>query len=1198
MECGRCGGTNPAGKSFCGDCGAALRVACPSCGSAIEAGKRFCGDCGAPLVAAPAPAHVTAGDDALARPAVDAIQSERRHCTIVFVDLVGFTTVSEARDPEAVRDLLSKYFETASTVVGRYGGTIEKFIGDAVMAVWGTPVATEADAERAVRAAIDLVESVGVLGAEHGADGLRARAGVLTGEVAVRLDAVNEGMVAGDAVNTASRVQAAAEPGSVFVDATTRRLTASAIAYRDEGDHTLKGKAEPEHLWRALRVVSAIGGEQRVDGLEAPLTGRGAELRAIREMMHASAERRQPRLMLVSGAAGVGKSRLGWEFEKYTDGLADTVWWHRGRCLSYGDGLVYWAFAEAVRQRLSIAEEDAPDVVNLRLAEGLERHVPDPADRQFIGIRLARLLGVRYPGDAGAALSRDDLFAGWRRFVEQLAAAAPFVLLVEDAHHAAPELLDFLEHLVDWVRDLPVFVLVFARPELEQTRPGFAAGRNRATITLDPLDATAMGEIVDELVPEAPRAARDAIVGRAEGIPLYAVESIRALIDRELIKPVEGVYRFVGDVGALGELQVPDTLHALLTARLDALDPTSRRVVADCAVLGTGFALDAVAAISGLDADTTRDVLSGLLRREVLEVYADSLSPERGSYRFAQGMLRQVAYDTMARRDRRARHLAVAAYLRQAFANDGEEVVDAIARHYTDALEAVPDDPDNPTICELAVDALVKAAERSLAAAGEVRASAYFADAAVLLDGVGRRADAAMLRLRAAEAAADGVDHERGEPLARSAREVLLDEGDAAGAAKALTLVAQHVYLSGRLSDAVELAREALAEVGPEPSLERMSALRTLTGAELFHAEIVDSVIDGEACTTEALHIAHQLGCDDETYSRLFGMRGLYFDFVGDHRQAVLYLDAAFRLAEQTGSLRSQLHSLSNLTNSLLVNDPAAAVGAATRVYDIARELGSPADWPLAACNLALALMAIGDWDAALAEIYSADLNAVDRPDPLLYTMRAQLTAMRGEPDVEALALADDQIIRDNVQMLSGFELAAACVADALGDRERALTHALAVLELIERGVATLAGDDGRWGWPLAARLAHDLGRFDVEADVLAMLDRQPRGHPARMQLAEGELIRARLADVGRGVGAAEMYETAITALRADSTPFHLAHGLLDHAEHLARGVGGAESAGRAAALVAEADTLGERLGCQPLRSRASALDLSSLLAR
>ena len=268
-------------------------------------GKRFCGDCGAQL-------DVTASTAAAPHPTPPIAEpvSERRLCSVLFCDLVGFTARSEADDPEAVRELLTRYFETARTVIGRYGGTIEKFIGDAVMAVWGTPVATEEDAERAVRAALNLVEAVHELGAEVGADGLAARAGVVTGEVAVTIGATNEGMVAGDAVNTAARIQAVAAPGAVLVDGPTRRLTTSAITFQDEGEHLLKGKAEAERLWRATRVVSAIGGAQRVDGLEAPLIGRGVEMRMIRELFHASVERNQPRLVLCLDR--LASARAGW----------------------------------------------------------------------------------------------------------------------------------------------------------------------------------------------------------------------------------------------------------------------------------------------------------------------------------------------------------------------------------------------------------------------------------------------------------------------------------------------------------------------------------------------------------------------------------------------------------------------------------------------------------------------------------------------------------------------------------------------------------------------------------------------------------------------------------------------------------------------------------------------------------------------
>ena len=329
-------------------------------------------------------------------------------CSVLFCDVVGFTPLSEARDPEAVRELLSEYFGVARTVIGRYGGVVEKFIGDAVMAVWGTPVATEGDAERAVRAALDLVAAVTELGSEAGVSGLAARAGVVTGEVAVNLGAVGEGMVAGDAVNTASRVQAAAGPGSVLADAATRRLAGSAIGFADAGEHHLKGKSEPVRLWQATRVLSAVGGSQRVDGLEAPLTGRDAELRTVKDLFHAAADRRVPRLVLVSGPAGVGKSRLGWEFEKYADGLKAEVWWHRGRCLSYGEGVAFWALAEIVRQRLGIAEEDPPEVATDKLAAGLDRFVPDPAERAYAGVRLGRLLGVAAEGDSGGTLSREE----------------------------------------------------------------------------------------------------------------------------------------------------------------------------------------------------------------------------------------------------------------------------------------------------------------------------------------------------------------------------------------------------------------------------------------------------------------------------------------------------------------------------------------------------------------------------------------------------------------------------------------------------------------------------------------------------------------------------------------------------------------------------------------------------------------------
>jgi predicted ATPase len=312
--------------------------------------------------------------------------------------------------------------------------------------------------------------------------------------------------------------------------------------------------------------------------------------------------------------------------------------------------VAFWALAEIVRQRLGIAEEDPAETAAGKLTQGLDRYVPDPGERAYVGVRLGRLLGVATTGDGGEPLGREELFAGWRLFFERLAAEGPVVVLIEDAHHADAGLLDFLDHLVDWARDLPIFVLVFARPSLGHTRPGFGTGRNRITLTLDPLDGSSMDRLVDALVPGIPAPARAAVTAQAQGIPLFAVETVRSLIDRDIVQPIEGVYRLVGDVG---ELAVPDSLHALLAARLDALEPGVRRLVADAAVLGSTFPADALIAVSGQDQTAVRAALAELVRREVFTVSADPLSPEKGSYGFAQQMLRQVAYGTMSRRDRK-----------------------------------------------------------------------------------------------------------------------------------------------------------------------------------------------------------------------------------------------------------------------------------------------------------------------------------------------------------------------------------------------------------------------------------------------------------------------------------------------------------------------------------------------------------------
>jgi class 3 adenylate cyclase len=434
--CSSCGVENSAGRKFCGGCGAGLTRLCAACGSANEPSVRFCGECGQPLGSDQAAATVPG---AVAPIAAAAPVAERRLVTVLFADLVGFTALSEGRDAEETRDLLSRYFELARTLIARYGGTLEKFIGDAVMAVWGTPVATESDGERAVRAALDLVASIPELD-----PALRARAGVLTGEAAVTIGAAGEGMVAGDLVNTAARIQSAADPGSVLVGEATRRATEQAVVYESAGEQELKGKAEPVALWRALRVVSGRGGSLRSAGLEPPFVGRDRELKRIKDLFHDCAQHRRAQLVSVTGIAGIGKSRLVWEFYKYFDGIVEQVWWHRGRCLAYGEGVAYWALADMLRMRCRIAEDEQPASARQKLAATLAEHLLDPEERAFVEPRLAHLLGL----EEAATGDRQDLFAAWRLFFERLADTSPLVLAFEDMQWADTSLLDFVEYLL------------------------------------------------------------------------------------------------------------------------------------------------------------------------------------------------------------------------------------------------------------------------------------------------------------------------------------------------------------------------------------------------------------------------------------------------------------------------------------------------------------------------------------------------------------------------------------------------------------------------------------------------------------------------------------------------------------------------------------------------------------------------------
>ena len=622
-SCRSCGAEGLAeGAKFCHECGAPTSAACVSCGEVLLAGARFCSSCGASQAAA-----VGAAARSSAQPAPVAA---RRVTSVLFADLVSFTTLSESRDTEDVRELLSSYFEDCRLIVERYGGTIEKFIGDAVMAVWGVPTAHEDDAERAVRAALELTTAVEALGERQGAPGLSMRAGIVTGEVAVTIGATQQGMVAGDAVNTASRVQTAAVPGQVWVDETTKLLTSSAITYVDVGSHTLKGKAEPVPLWAVRAVVASIGGAQRADGLEAPLVGRDRELRLVKELFHGAAESGSPALLVIDGEPGVGKSRLAWEFEKYVDGLTQLTFWHSGRCVAYGEGVAFFALAEAFRVRLQVLarddsdstgdEPEDPETVLERGLAGLE--LPDE-ERAWMRPRIGALLGV---GSVGT-FPREDLFSAWTTFLERVCASEPdgqVVLVVDDAQHADEGLLQFLEHLLV-AGSFPCLVVLLTRPGLLEEHPRLATNRRATVVHLPKLSDADASALLSGLVVGLPDEVRQGLVARSEGLPLYAIETVRSLIDRDLVVPRGGQYVLADpDALDLTTIGAPASLQALIAARLDSLSADQRLVLDHASVLGVSFPKANIEALCA-GVEDLDGVLAGLVRQQLLG-YVSSLS--------------------------------------------------------------------------------------------------------------------------------------------------------------------------------------------------------------------------------------------------------------------------------------------------------------------------------------------------------------------------------------------------------------------------------------------------------------------------------------------------------------------------------------------------------------------------------------------
>jgi predicted ATPase/class 3 adenylate cyclase len=1073
---------------------------------------KFCGECGSALTAtAPATPALQRASEPVA---------ERRLVTVLFADLVGFTTASEGRDFEDVRDLQATYFETARTTIERHGGTVEKFIGDAVMAVWGAPVAREGDAERAARAALELVTEVAALEG----DGLQLRAGLLTGEAAVTLGAEGQGMVTGDLVNTASRIQSVAEPGVVLAGDATKRASEAAIVYERVGVRELKGKADPVELWRVVRVVANRGGEGRSAGLEAPFVGRERELRVTKELFHATIDDRRARLVSVVGAAGMGKSRLAWEFEKYLDGLADDAYWHRGRCLAYGEGVAYWALAEMVRMRARITEDDTSEAAVSKLSTAVAEAIDDPQERLFVEPRLQHLLGLT----ERTAPDREDLFSAWRLFLERMTERFPVVMVFEDIHWADAALIEFIESLLDRSRNHPIFVLTFARPELAERHAGFGTRMpSFSSVTLEPLSDDAIAALLRGLVPGIDDDAIERISERAEGIPFYAVEIVRMLLDRGLLERDADGYRVTGDLTAL---EVPETLHTLIAARLDGLEPEERRLLQDGCVLGKTFSVRGVATLAGADEAAVLPTLESLVRKELLYLDTDPFSPERGQYGFLQALVQRVTYETLSRHDRKARHVAAARFLASDAALDPDEIAEVISAHLLDAFRLDEGADDGGEIRAQARSWLTRAGDRAMSLAAADEAQRAYEAAADLADDA---AEQATLLEQAGDMARMGNRMDRAEELLRRAHAAYVDVGDTHAAARASAGIARAAWLQGRTAEAAALGEEAFAALGSdEPDAdvgalaERLAALHYFLGDRELAAERVETALQvaerlrlpsllSSALNTKALALGletpHQAHGLLREALRIALEHDLVFEALRAYNNLLIALDRLDRV-EEFGQLIDEAHALARRRGDSEWSDvfTSSAIseyvirGRWDEAAEIAREY-APLTFDVSACNafLDLAQLAWERGDVAHAKTWlsRATIGAADDRQWRWLRVRreraeALLEGRRDEALVAAIAETHSalEFREHDLQLAQALEAVADTVREG-SDRDSAEVTAAARAAFPDGGSRQITAQLARLQGVLAARAGdHDTAaeRFGIGLAAARSLESRP----------------------------------------------------------------------------------------------------------
>ena len=1082
-------------------CGAGLPVSCPSCGAENPDQAKFCIECGSPLAAAEARP---------ARPRADEPPpEERRRATVLFADLSGYTAVSERLDPERMKTLIDRALRRLGEEVERHGGTIDKYIGDNVMGVFGAPVSHEDDPERAVRAGLAMQAAMAEVNERIAADigaTFALRVGINSGDVLA--GRVGDGYtVIGDPVNVAARLEAAASPGTVIVGETTHRLTGAAIEYVELEPLELKGKSEPVPAWEAVRAV-VRGRAARIARPSTPLVGRDDETELLLSLLERVVSEQRPTLVTVLGQAGVGKSRLLRELADRAGTLEPPVAVRLGNCPAYGAGLAYWALGEVVRGTFDIADTDDASTAWNKLSGGIGNLVATSDTEESperIAVALGRPLGIEPPaGDGSESFEpedpqqmRDRLFSAVRTVVEAAGRREPMIFAVEDIHWADEGMLDLIEYLARWTR-APVLMICLARDELLDRRPGWAGGRINATrMTLEPLPREEAKALVTTLMPgtDAGVAGGDLVEQVAErsgGNPLFAEEMVNRI--------VEG--------GGADTESLPETVHSVLAARLDSLPRDERRVLQAASVVGHTFWEGSVDP-GDISIDLT-EALGSLQEKDLVVPTAGSRLAGQREYAFKHVLIRDVAYSTLPKAVRARRHAEVGSFISARAADRSEGVIAMVAEHYGRAasLGAAADlEPGElEQIEERALEALEAAGDASAGLYSNREAQGHY-ESALGLDGrlepaararIAEKLGDVALRLgrvdRAVRAWNDALDYHRGqEDLARVGdlhRKIgagLWHKGDREGSI-------EH-YQRG-----IDLLKD-----GP-PCIE---LVRLYEEAASLYMHTGDNMLAIYA-SEKALRLAERLG-EAAAASRAHGIFGRVFGRIGDSERARENLERSVELARESDPAEA-VRALNALGYHLEVSE--ADYGHARDAYGAALDLAlETGDLPSQVeIHAALATLAVyrGAWQVAERQTEAsatlAEREGLDGKLCFPYSMRGVLRWHEGDLD-EAAELLErafdiaDQVGRSEVAFESLSWLAT--VLRDRGDHADADQTLARALDLCERAglvaqsveaTAARAVNLALWGRADAAREVAE------EAASLAERLRYPVGRAASLE--------------------------------------------------------------------------------------------------